>query len=107
MCTHTEGSILICDDFNHRIRTILRNGSVRTLAGSGGSGESNGGYADSADPLQARFYLPHGIASIVENGQRLIIIGGQYDHRVRVIYANNTVSTLAGSGGTGEGTAAS
>ena len=28
----------------------------------------------------------------------LIIIGGNYDHRIRVIYANMTVSTLAGSG---------
>ena len=94
VCTDNEGRILICDHFNHRIRTILRNGSVRTLAGSG----STGGYADNADPLQAMFNFPHGLAYIVENGQRLIIIGGYADHRVRVIFANATVSTLAGSG---------
>ena len=93
--TGNNGSILVCDSFNHRIRTVLRNGSVRTLAG----GVS--GYVDSADPLQARFCHPSGIATIVENGHRLIIIGGHYDHRIRVIYANMTVSTLAGSGGTG------
>ena len=95
VCTDNEGSLLICDYAAHRIRTILRNGSVRTLAGSGASG-----YADNADPLQAIFFYPHGIVSIVENGQRLIIIGGFYDNRVRVIYANMTVATLAGSGGT-------
>ena len=54
------------------------------------------------DPLQSTVLLSAtGIASIVENGQRLIIIGGNYDHRIRVIYANGTVSTLAGSGGIG------
>ena len=99
ICTDSEGNVLVCDSFNHRIRIILRNGSVRTLAGSGESGLSNGGYVDSADPLAARFYGPFGIASILERGQRLIIIGGNYDHRIRVIYANGTVSTLAGSGG--------
>ena len=97
VCADSEGTLLICDQFNHRIRTVLRNGSVRTLAGSGTTGN-----ADSADPLKAMFYYPHGIASIVENGQRLIIIGGHYDHRIRMIYANRTVSTLAGGGGTGE-----
>ena len=71
VCSVIEGNILICDHSNHRIRTILRNGSVRTLAGSGTTG-----YADSADPLQAMFYYPHGIASTIENGRRLIIIGG-------------------------------
>ena len=97
VCVHSEGTLVICDQNNHRIRAILRNGSVGTLAGSGTIG-----YGDHADPLQAKFYFPHGIASIVENSERLIIIGGHYDHRVRVIYANKTVSTLAGSGGIGE-----
>ena len=101
VCTDNNGNVLASDAWNHRIRIILCNGSVRTLAGSGETGLEKGGYADSADPLQAKFLHPHGIASIVENGQRLTIIGGNYDHRVRVIYANTTVSTLAGSGLTG------
>ena len=96
LCVDNEGSLHVCDSSNHRIRTILRNGSVRTLAGSG-----NGGCVDNADPLMAWFLYPYGIASIIENGQRLIIIGGNYDHRIRVIYANRTVSTLADSGVTG------
>ena len=96
VCVDSEGSLLLCDQYNHRIRTILRNGSVRTLAGSG-----TPGYADNADPLKARFYYPYAIASIVESGQHLISIGGNHDHRVRVIYPNKTVSTLAGSGGVG------
>ena len=97
VCVDKEGNILLCDTSNHRIRTVLRNGSVGTLAGSG-----ENGYLDSSDSLRAKFYYPHGIASIVENSQRLIIIGGHSDHRVRVIYANRTVSTLAGSGGVGD-----
>ena len=100
-CTDIEGSVALCDQMNNRIRIVLRNGSVRTLAGSGGTGTVNGGYSDSANPLQARFHQPHAIASIVENGQHLFIIGGNNDQRVRVIYPNKTVSTLAGSGGIG------
>ena len=96
VCTDNEGNVLLSDSANHRIRTVLRNGSVRTLAGKAASG-----CTDSADPLQATFFHPYSIASIVENGQRLIIIGGNWDHRIRVIYANRTVSTLAGSGGVG------
>ena len=83
VCYDNEGTILLCDYQNNRIRAILRNGSVRTLAGSGGTGPSSGGYADNADPLKAQFHHPHGIASVVENGQRLIIIGGHFDHRIR------------------------
>ena len=101
VCTDNDGNVLLCDNYNHRIRTILRNGSARTVAGSAESGFDKGGYADNADPLQAKFFHPHGIASIVERGQRVIIIGGGCDQRVRVIYANMTVSTLAGSGGIG------
>ena len=101
VCADNEGSLLVCDHSNNRIRIILRNGSVRTLAGSGATGQDNGGYLDSADPLQAKFWRPHDITSIVENSQRLIFIAGHYDQRVRMIYANGTVSTLAGSGGLG------
>ena len=93
VCVDSEGNVLLCDQYNHRVRTILRNGSVRTLAGNGGAG-----YGDKVDPLKAEFDFPQGIASITENGQHLIIIGGNYDQRVRVIYPNKTVSTLAGSG---------
>ena len=102
VCAHNEGSLLVCDHSNNRIRIILRNGSVRTLAGSGAPGLDDGGYLDSADPLQAKFCHPHDITSIVENSQRLIFVAGHNDQRVRVIYANGTVSTLAGSGGIGE-----
>ena len=96
ICTDREGNALLSEHEGHSIRIILRNGSVRTLAGDG-----SGGCVDNADPLLAKFLHPHGITSIVENGKRLVIIGGHFDHRIRVIYANRTVSTLAGSGNTG------
>ena len=96
MCVDNERSLQLCDFYQHRIRTILRNGSVRTLAGSG-----NSGHADNVDPLKAQFSYPSGILFTAENGQRLIVIGGNYEHRIRVIYANRTVSTLAGWGDIG------
>ena len=90
-----ETNVLLTENL-HRLRILLRNGSVRTLAGTG-----VGGYTDGPDPIRADFFYPHGILSTLENGQRLIVIGGNYDHRIRVIYANRTVSTLAGSGNIG------
>ena len=92
-------SILVSDEFNHRIRIINRNGSVGTVAGSGAIGFNGGGFQDDENPLAAMFYFPGGITI---DSQGFIIIGGNYDQRIRVIYPNHTVSTLAGTGGFGK-----
>ena len=89
VCTDNEGSVLICDHLNHQIRTVMRNGSVRTLAGS------TGGYADNADPFQAKFYCPHGIAFTIETFGGLV--SGCRDpmpYIVRVCFLEDALASL-------------
>lgn len=89
-----SGNVLVCDVNSHRIRIVYRNGTVCTHAGNGGAGPDDG-----PDPLSASFYSPYGI--VYDNAARMILIGGNYDQRIRVIYDNLTVSTLAGGGTSG------
>jgi sugar lactone lactonase YvrE len=87
-----EGSIIIADHGNHRVRKITPDGTVRTLAGSGSAG-----FADGAGAA-AQFNRPIGVAV---DGEGSIIIADQNNHRVRKITPDGTVSTLAGAGSKG------
>jgi sugar lactone lactonase YvrE len=87
-----EGSIIIADTYNHRVRKFTRVGTVSTLAGSG-----NEGFADGAGAA-AQFDCPIGVAV---DGEGSIIITDYHNHNVRKITPDGTVSTLAGSGSEG------
>jgi DNA-binding beta-propeller fold protein YncE len=87
-----EGSIIITDQGNHRLRKITRDGTVSTLAGSGSRGFEDG--AGTA----AQFNRPDGVAV---DGEGSIIITDEDNHCVRKITPDGTVSTLAGSGNEG------
>jgi DNA-binding beta-propeller fold protein YncE len=84
-----EGSVIIADESNERVRKISPDGTVSTLAGSGSAG-----FADGAGAA-AQFHRPHGVAV---DGEGSIIIADLGNHRVRKISPDGTVSTLAGSG---------
>jgi sugar lactone lactonase YvrE len=83
------GSIIISDFGNHRVRKLTPDGTVSTLAGSGSAGFANGAGA------AAQFHYPTGVAV---DGEDSIIIADFYNHRVRKITPDGTVSLLAGSG---------
>jgi sugar lactone lactonase YvrE len=83
-----EGSIIIADQWNNRVRKITPDGTVSTLAGSGRQGFADGAGAD------AQFNLPYGVAV---DGEGSIIVTDYNNHRVRKITPDGTVSTLAGS----------
>jgi sugar lactone lactonase YvrE len=87
-----EGNIIIADMGNHRVRKLTRDGTVSTLAGSGSAG-----FADGAGAA-AQFKNPRGAAV---DGEGNIIIADRFNHRVRKITRDGTVSTLAGSGSAG------
>jgi sugar lactone lactonase YvrE len=84
-----EGSFIIADSGNHRVRKITPEGTVSTLAGSGSAG-----FADGAGAA-AQFNYPYGVAV---DGEGSIIITDQENQRVRKLTRDGTVSTLAGSG---------
>ena len=92
-----DGSLLISDSWNHRIRKLSKDGMVTTLAGSGPTGTSGGGYADGPSD-SARFNYP---LRIVADSVGNIYLVELYGERLRRIDADGMVSTLAGDGVSG------
>jgi hypothetical protein len=83
-----NGNVIVADTYMHRIRKIDRNGRVTTLAGSG-----NPGYADGKS-IDASFNYPAGVAL---DGDGNVIVADTYNDRIRKIWQDGTVTTLAGS----------
>ena len=82
-----DGAIAVADRYNNRVRIVAPDGTVSTLAGEGTAGATDG-------PAQtATLNQPMGIA---RSGQSFLVadFGSQ---RIRVIAADGSVSTLAGS----------
>jgi sugar lactone lactonase YvrE len=91
------GNLYVADENNHRIRKISSGGEATTLAGSGGTGDSNGGYADGPGTA-AQFFRPFGVAV---DGAGNVYVADTYNHRIRKITSDGEVTTLAGSGASG------
>ena len=81
----------VADASNHRIRRILPDGTVTTLAGSGQTGLQDG------IATSARLFAPSSLALRPDGG---LVIADQGHHAVRLL-AGGQVSTLAGSGTAG------
>ena len=87
-----DGSVLVADARNHRIRRVAPDGTVTTLAGSGPTAATLGSFADGPS-AQARFWNPSGIA-LGPGGTLLIADTG--NHHIRAL-TRSAVKTLAGS----------
>lgn len=84
-----SGIVYIADTSNNRIRKILANGNIATVAG-GGTALGDGGPANSA-----LLNLPTSVA-VDSNGILYISDSGQ--GRIRRVAADGTISTIAGGG---------
>lgn len=100
ICIDAAGNLYVSDSWNHRIRKITPGGMVSTWAGGGTSigVQSLGDYVDAAD-TSARFYTPTEISIDANNN---IFVADAFNHRIRKIDANQVVTTVAGSGMTGQ-----
>ena len=85
-------NLYVADTNNHKIRKILPNGQVITLAGSGASGSTNGSGTD------ASFNHPRGMA--VDKRGNVYVVDHD-NHKIRKISPRGEVSTVAGSGAQG------
>lgn len=91
------GNLLVVDTAAQRIRRVLVNGTVETLAGSGpfdiGRLAVRGGFADGPG-RSARFNWPRGIA-VMNDGTVMVADTG--NHCIRAIAPNGDVTVYAGS----------
>jgi len=85
----SAGTVYVADTNNNRIRKVLPDGMVSTLAGSGTLGFADGVAAT------AQFNFPNGIAV---DSTGTVYVADSFNHRIRKIQPDGTVSTLAGSG---------
>lgn len=87
-----NGNIYIADRYNHSVRKITVTGQVITIAGSGEAGDTDG-------PAEnAQFNEPWGVC--VGNNDEVYVADAK-NNKIKVIYPNGTVATLAGSGNAG------
>ena len=85
------GNLYIADGNNCRIRKVATNGIITTVAGNGTPGYSgDGGQATNA---QLAYQL--GVA-VSASGE--LYIADSYNHRVRKVSVNGTITTVAGTG---------
>ncbi len=83
------GNLYVADSANSTIRKITSSGIVGTLAGLAGSIGTTDGIGTAA-----RFNLPYGIAA---DGAANLVIADTYNHTIRKITPDGTVSTIAGA----------
>ena len=91
------GNVFVADTSNNAIRKITTGGVVTTLAGLPGSSGPDDGTGSAA-----RFYGPQGLTI---DGAGTLFVADTYNHAIRMVTTDGTVTTLAGgSSGAGDGT---
>ena len=86
-----DGSFLIPDSNNHRVRKVSPSGVITTVAGTGNQGFSG----DGGPATAAQLSIPFGIAPTADGGFLIVDVGNQ---RIRKVSAGGTITTVAGNG---------
>ncbi|HWK27650.1 MAG TPA: RHS repeat-associated core domain-containing protein [Solirubrobacter sp.] len=89
-----DGSIVIADEGNDRVRRVSPDGVITTVAGSGASGYSG----DGGPATAARLDEPSDVAMDTEGA---LYIVDRANHALRRVGADGTIATLAGNGSPG------
>ncbi len=92
-----SGNLYIADTFNHRIRKVDTKGTISTIAGNGTEGFSGDG-----GPATLASLLKPWDVTVDQEGN--IYIADTFNHRIRRVDVQlGVITTVAGSGPTGEG----
>ncbi len=86
-----DGSFLISDYFNHRIRRVSTDGTITTVAGTGTYGFSGDGGPATAAQL-------NGVSDIAALPDGSFLIADSGNSRVRRVSTDGTITTVAGTG---------
>ncbi len=89
VCTDRQGNVYVADRYNHRIRKILTNGTVVTLAGSGLPGSTDG------TGMAASFNEPWALAC---DSLGNLYIADTKNYKIRKVTPSGVVATVAGTG---------
>jgi len=89
-----DGTIYICDQFNHRIRKVGTDGKIQTIAGTGAPGFAG----DGGPATSAMLDFP---GAITLDAQGNIYFNDDQNFRTRMIAKDGTISTIAGNGNSG------
>ena len=87
----SNGEIYFADTFNHRVRKVLRNGQIVTIAGTGIRGYNGDGQL----ATDAQLFSP---CSVVVSSSDQVYISDANGHRIRKIDQHGIISTIAGIG---------
>jgi len=85
-----KNEMYISDTNNDRIRKVLQNGMIKTIAGTGDYGYDG----DDQPATNALLADPHGIHVYNDH----VYFSDYYNHRVRKIFPNRIIKTIAGTG---------
>ncbi|QDK81764.1 hypothetical protein EXU85_25395 [Spirosoma sp. KCTC 42546] len=88
------GTLFIADQTNHRIRKVTTGGTITTVAGTG----TNGFDGDNGPATSAQLNTPSEVA-IDGNGN--LFIDDTFNHRIRKVTPDGTITTIAGTGSQG------
>src|SRR5207247_730299 len=85
-----DGSLYVSDASPERVRRVLPNGLITTVAGGGIDYPGDGG------PATAAFLV--GVTGFAFGSDSSLYIADQYDHRVRRVDPQGIITTVAGDG---------
>jgi RHS repeat-associated protein len=92
-----DGSVYITDIVNNRVRRVMPDGIIRTIAGNGTAGFSG----DGGPATQASLNLPVDLALLADG---TVYISDLVNNRIRRVGTDGIITTVAGGGaGTGDG----
>lgn len=90
----SDGTLYIADSQNHRIRTVTPDGMLNTFAGTGAVGVQG----DSGPALNARLFLPSGVAV---DASGALLIADTANGRIRKVDLAGNISSIQASSGDG------
>ena len=87
----SQGTVYIADYGNNRVRKVTRDGIIQTVAGTGEQGYSG----DGGPATAARLNGPYGI---FVDGEDSLLIADSFNHVIRRVNNDGTITTIFGSG---------